>query len=258
MNRAIKCKYLFLLSIFWSAAALPQVPDYAREKRWAAEITPAILVGEPVYLAPKSGPPFLAIYTPRLPNATQARARAAVIVVHGMGVHPDWNLINTLRSQLPEQGYATLSLQMPVLAAEAKGESYPLLFPQAAERLHAAVAYLRAQAPLKIAIVSHSMGARMVNYYLAHGGAAEIDAWAAVGISSGVYLQAETFKAPVLDIYGEKDFPVVLAHAAQRATAIQRIRGSGQVSVAGADHYFNGAEAELTRQVKLFLDKATR
>jgi DNA-binding CsgD family transcriptional regulator len=39
-----------------------------------------------------------------------------VIVVHGLGVHPDRGLINPLRSQLAEQGYATLPVQMPVLA----------------------------------------------------------------------------------------------------------------------------------------------
>ena len=230
-------------------------PDYAREKRWANEIIPAVLVGDPVYLALKSGHKFLAIHTPPSP---QAQARAGVIVVHGMGVHPDWNLINALRSQLPEQGYATLSVQMPVLAADAKAESYPLLFPEAAERLHAAIAFLRGKGHGKIAIVSHSMGARMANHFLAGGGAGEIDAWVAVGISSGVYLQPETFKAPVLDIYGAKDFPVVLQNAAKRTDAVKRIRGSGQISVAGADHYFSGMESELVRHVKRFLDNATR
>ena len=175
-----------------------------------------------------------------------------------MGVHPDWNLINALRSQLADQGYATLSVQMPVLAADAKAELYPLLFPEAAERLQAAVTFLREQGHRKVAIVSHSMGARMVNHFLAGGGASEIDAWVAVGISTGVYLQAETFKAPVLDIYGEKDFPLVLQNAAKRTDAIKRIRGSGQVSVAGADHYFTGSEVELVRHVKRFLDNATR
>jgi dienelactone hydrolase len=240
---------LFLLYFLCAPDALAQA-DYAREKRWADEITPAILVGDPVYLAQKSGQKFLAIHT------TNAKARAGVIVVHGMGVHPDWNLINTLRSQLAEQGYATLSLQMPVLAADAKGEQYPALFPEAAERLHAAVAYLRDKGHAKVAIVSHSMGARMANQFLISGGA--VDAWVAVGISTGVYVRAETFKAPVLDIYGEKDFPVVLQSAAARADAIKRVRGSGQVSVAGADHYFNGTEAELVRHVKRFLDNATR
>jgi alpha/beta superfamily hydrolase len=102
------------------------------------------------------------------------------------------------------------------------------------------------------------MGARMVNAFLANGGAGEIDAWVAVGITNGEYVRPQTFQAPVLDVYGEKDFPAVLANAGKRADAIKRIRGSGQVSVAGADHYFAGAEAELTRHVKRFLDHVTR
>ena len=252
MIARIYCKYLILLNFLCSTAALAQTPDYAREKRWADEITPAILVGNAIYLTLKSGRKFLAIH------ATNAKARAGVIVVHGMGVHPDWNLINALRSQLAEQGYATLSVQMPVLAADAKGEQYPALFPEAAERLRAAVNFLRDQGHRKVAIVSHSMGARMVNHYLSNSGANDIDAWVAVGISTGEFQQAQTFKAPVLDIFGEKDFPVVLAHAAKRADAIKRIRGSGQVSIAGADHYFNGAENELTRHVKRFLDNVMR
>jgi dienelactone hydrolase len=249
MSLPVFRKYLFLLCFLCAPNALAQA-DYAREKRWADEITPAILVGDAVYLTLKSGHKFLAIHT------TNAKARAGVIVVHGMGVHPDWNLINALRSQLAEQGYATLSVQMPVLAADAKGEQYPALFPEAAERLQAAVSYLRDKGHAKVAIVSHSMGARMANQFLISGGA--VDAWASVGISSGVYLQAETFKAPVLDIYGEKDFPVVLQNAAARADAIKRVRGSGQVSVVDADHYFNGTELELVRHVKRFLDNATR
>src|ERR1700675_2386735 len=81
-------------------------PDYAREKRWADEITPAILVGDPIYLVLKAGTKFLAIHAPN------AKARAGVVVVHGAGVHPDWGLNNPLRTQLSEQGYATLSVQM--------------------------------------------------------------------------------------------------------------------------------------------------
>ena len=245
-----------LMAMLWAAcvvvfAQTPQ-PDYAREKRWADEITPSILVGDPAYLTLGSGHKFLAIHTPN------ANARAGVIVVHGAGVHPDWNLIGVIRSQLADQGYATLSVQMPVLAADAKAEAYPALFPEAAERLRAAVAFLREKGHRKVAILSHSMGARMANHFIAGGGNAEIDAWVAVGISSGTFLQPETFKTPVLDIYGEKDFPVVLQNAALRANAIKRVRGSGQISVAGADHYFNGSEAELVRHVKRFLDHVTR
>lgn len=221
--------------------------DYAREQRWADEITPAILVGEPVHLTLRSGRRFLAIYTPSAGTAT------GVIVVHGVGVHPDWGLINSLRSQLSERGYSTLSVQMPVRAADAKADQYPPLFPEAAERLAAAVAFLREKGPKKVAIVSHSMGSRMTNYFLNHAGEVHIDAWVAIGLS-GDFTEPATLKAPVLDLYGEKDLPAVLDYAAKRGAAIRGIRGSGQIQVAGADHFFAGKEDELVRRVRQFLD----
>ena len=221
--------------------------DYAREKRWADEITPAILVGDPVYLELQSGRKFLAIWAPN------PKAIAGVVVVHGLGVHPDWGPVNPMRSQLSEQGYATLSVQMPVLEAEARGEKYPPLFPEAAERLAAAVEFLSGKGLKKLAIVSHSYGSRMANYFLNRAGDARIDAWVAIGIP-GEFTQAQTIKAPVLDLYGENDFPVVLDHARQRAAAIRGIRGSGQMQVAGADHFFAGMEGELVRRVRQFLD----
>lgn len=221
--------------------------DYAREQRWAEEITPAILVGDPIRLATPSGRQFLAIYAPALKSAT------GVILVHGVGVHPDWGLINPLRSQLSEQGYTTLSVQMPVRAADAKADQYPPLFPEAAERLAAAAAFLRGKGMKKIAIVSHSMGSRMTNYFLNHAGETRVDAWVAIGLP-GEFTEPATLKAPVLDLYGEKDLPAVLDHAAERAGAIRSIRGSGQVQVAGADHFFSGLEGELVRRVRQFLD----
>lgn len=225
--------------------------DYAREQRWANEITPAILVGDPVQLALPSGRRFLGIYAPN------SKAQAGVIVVHGLGVHPDWGLINPLRSLLSEQGYATLSVQMPVLANEARGSDYPPTFPEAAERIAVAVNYLRGKGHKKIAIVSHSLGARMANVFLNQSDAPAINAWVAIGLS-GEYTQPEMFKAPVLDLYGEKDLPAVLDNALKRAAAIRKIRGSAQISVAGADHFFNGMDNELVRNVKLFLDRATK
>jgi pimeloyl-ACP methyl ester carboxylesterase len=241
----IRCA-LALATLLTPLAALAQ-PDYAREQRWADEITPAILVGDPVYLPLKSGRKFLAIYAPG------AQSTTGVIVVHGVGVNPDWGLINPLRSQLPDRGYSTLAVQMPVLAADAKADRYPPLFPEAAERLAAAVAFLRDKGMKKIAIVSHSMGSRMTNYFLNHAGDTRIDAWVAIGLS-GDFTEPASLKAPVLDLYGEKDLPAVLEYADRRAAALRNIRGSGQIQVAGADHFFNGMEDELVRRVRQFLD----
>ena len=238
---------LFSLTAFAQAAQA----DYAREQRWADEITPAILVGDPVQLALPEGRKFLGIYAPN------SKARAGVVLVHGLGMHPDWGPVHPLRSQLSEQGYATLSVQMPVLAAGIPGEQYPPLFPEAAARIAVAVQYLRNKGHDKIAIISHSYGARMTNVLLNQADAPAINAWVAIGIM-GEYTNPATFNAPVLDLYGEKDFPGVLDLAAARAAAIKPVRGSAQVSVAGADHFFTGMDNELVRSVKPFLDRATR
>jgi pimeloyl-ACP methyl ester carboxylesterase len=241
---------LIAVSLTAPAPAMAQA-DYTREKRWADEITPSIVVGDPVYLKLKSGRTFLAIWTPN------SKARAGVILVHGVGVHPDWGLINTLRSQLAERGYATLSVQMPVLAADARGDQYAPLYPEAAERLSTAVDFLRDKGLGKTAIVSHSMGSRMTNYYVEHAPDPRLAAWVAIGLS-GEYTGLERFRAPVLDLYGEHDLPGVLASAKQRAAEIRGIRGSGQAQVPGADHFFANHENDLVRQVELFLSSKLR
>ena len=223
--------------------------DYAREKRWADEIVPAILVGDAIQLEIPSGRKFLGIYTPGRTGAS------AALVVHGMGVHPDWGLINVLRSHLTDAGYATLSIQMPVLASDARADRYPALFPEAGQRLAAAAQLLRAKGHAKVAIVSHSLGARMTNHYLEHATAPPVDAWVSIGLS-GAYTGA--LKAPVLDLYGERDLPAVRDNAAARAESLRRMRGSAQLEVPGADHFFAGHEAALVRHVKLFLDQRLR
>jgi pimeloyl-ACP methyl ester carboxylesterase len=238
---------LLVIGALASSHAFAQA-DYAREQRWADEIAPAIVVGDPVQLELKSGRKFLAIYAP------DPKATADVVVVHGLGVHPDWGLIGTLRSRLSDAGYNTLSVQMPVLGADALAEHYPPLFPEAAERLAAAVAFLRGKGSKKVAIVSHSMGSRMTNYFLDHTENARVDAWVAIGLSA-LATGPAALKIPVLDLYGEKDNAAVLGNARKRAAVLRTIRGSGQIEVPGADHFFAGREAELVRQVRLFLDR---
>jgi pimeloyl-ACP methyl ester carboxylesterase len=222
--------------------------DYARELRWAEEITPSIVVGEAVHLELKSGRRFLAIYAPH------AMAIAGVILVHGMGVHPDWGLINPLRSALSEQGYSTLSVQMPVLAADARADQYPPLFPEAAERLAAAVAFLRGKGMAKIAIVAHSLGARMTNYFFNVTPNPGMTAWVAIGLS-GAYTKPDTIDVPVLDLFGERDLPAVLEAVGRRAASLAGRRGSALIEVPGADHFFTGRETDLIRHVRLFLDR---
>jgi len=229
-------------------AQLAYGSDYVREKKWADEITPGIVVGDPVYLEGRAGHKFLTIYT-EAPNA-----KAGLVIVHGMGVHPDWGLIGMLRGALANHGYTTLSVQMPVLAQEAKSEEYPSTFGAAGERLKVAVNFLEAKGYKKIAIVSHSMGSRMTHYYLSRDPGAPVNAWVSIGLGSEDDFRP--MKLPVLDLLGENDLPAVLTGASQRAASIKDLKRSQQIMAPKADHFFNNHQAELVKYVRDFLDKS--
>lgn len=230
-----------------AAVAAGNVADYAREKKWADEIVPGLVVGDPVYLqTPRGHHKFLTLFTP-----VDGTDKAAV-VVHGMGIHPDWGMVGTLRTELADRGFATLSIQMPILAADAQGEAYPPTFPEAAERIAEAVAFLKAKGYAQIAIVSHSMGSRMSRVYLAGKPDPAVKSWASLGISQDDY---QAVKLPVLDLYGDNDLPAVLSNAAKRKATLPA-GGSKQVVVGHADHFFTGREGEMVEAVADFL-KAT-
>jgi pimeloyl-ACP methyl ester carboxylesterase len=238
--------WLISLLLIASTSALA-APDYAREKRWKDEITPGIVVGDPVYLEQKNGHKFLGIYT------EANKARMGVVVAHGMGLHPDWGMIGTLRQRLVDHGYTTLSIQMPVLAAGAQFDAYPAVFPDAAERLGLAVAYLKGKGYKRIAIASHSNGSRMTQVFMSKN-PPHVHAWAALSLTRG-----DTFdgvKVPVLDLYGEKDLPHVLSAAIKRKASF-RNPASKQRAIPDADHFFARHEEEMVDAVKDFLDGVT-
>lgn len=227
-------------------ATLAMASDYAREKKWADEILPSVLVGDPVWLDGPDKHKFLGLYT-EAPNA-----RGAVILGHGIGVHPDWGLISMLRQNLAEKGYTTLSIQFPVLAADAKTDAYVPTFDDAAARLAKATNFLKQKGYGKIAIVSHSLGCRMSYRYLSGKPDAAIKTW--VAISSSGDEDWSKLKLPVLDLYGENDLPAVLQNTKVRAPALKR-PGSAQQRLPHADHFFEGQDGPLLEAVSAYLDQ---
>ena len=178
--------------------------------------------------------------------------RGGVVVVHGLGVHPDWGLIGGVRGGLADAGYVTLSVQMPVLYANATRDDYRVTLPEAGERIAAAIAYLRGKGIARIAIVSHSLGATMANTYLARPDALAIDAWIPVGMFG-------TFSTPpkevLFDVVAENDVTEVLAAAPLRARSLRQDHCSRQATIAGADHYFGDRQKELAAAIANFLDR---
>ena len=252
-----------LLACLVAAPLFAAVPDMAREERWAEQVAPEVVVGDVVWLSTKLRPKVLAIYT-----RPSGAAKGAVIVVHGLGVNPDWNLIGVVRTSLADHGFATLSVQMPVLAADAPAADYADLYPEAGARLSAALAWLHEHGYAKVAVVSHSLGAAMTDAWLAQGarrgnaGAGTqadptaaaagpgIIAWVPMGMAVPFSMRPAM---PVLDVVAGGDLPAVLASDKARVSELRGDRCSHGVTVPGVDHFYEGAEARLIDVILPFL-----
>ena len=238
---------LFVALAFGAGNALAQ--DYEREKRWSDSILKTLMIGGAVWLEQKNGHRFLSLYT------EAEKPRGAVIVAHGRGWNPDFELYGTLRTRLAELGYSTLSIQLPVLPSTAILGLYVPLYPDARERFQLAVDFLKSKGHRNIGIVSHSLGATMANQYLIRTDEKAVGAWVFIGILQGL---EEVFRItiPVLDVYGSKDWTVTLWGADERRRQLERIAGSAQVEVPDATHFFERKEEELLRVIVAFLDKS--
>lgn len=237
--------------------------DSAREKRWAGEIVPTLVVGEPVYLeTPRTvrtlgREKFLALHAPA------TRPAGAVILCHGAGMNPDAGVIGQLRADLVDRGYTTLSIQMPILGGDLMGRAgttddekrnYPLLFEDAGERINAAAKFLQSKGHAKVAIVAHSMGARMSEFYLAHFAEAPVVGWVSLSISNGEFASTGRLRVPTLDVYADNDLADVVKGASFRAAVLREAPRSRQVRITGTDHMYTGKERQLAAEIQRFLD----
>ena len=154
---------ILLLLAAWTFPSLAgSKSDRAKEGRWEAQIDDSLLVGEAVKLA-SGDTRFLALYA----KPSSKPSKGAVILLHGRGAHPAWpDVIEPLRMQLPDLGWQTLSLQMPILANDKQDADYPPLFPEVPARIQAGVDFLKHQGVRNIVIAGHSLGATMASYYL--------------------------------------------------------------------------------------------
>ena len=111
------------LSFFLCLPALAQ--DYYREKRWSDQIVPGLMVGEAVWIEQENKHKYLTLWT------EAENARGAIILGHGRGWSPDYELYGVLRTKFVEQGYSTLSIQLPVLGGGARSA---ITFPRTARQ----------------------------------------------------------------------------------------------------------------------------
>jgi pimeloyl-ACP methyl ester carboxylesterase len=233
---------LFLLLFALSAAA----QDYEREKRWADDAQFGLMDGSVVWLEQKNGHRFLSLFIEK------DKARPALIIAHGRGWSPNYELYGKLRTKLADKGYSTLAIQLPVLPSTAILGLYVPLYPDARERFQLAIDFLKAKGYRDIAIVSHSLGATMANQYLIRTDDSSVKAWVFIGILQGLE-EMYRIRIPVLDVFGEQDWNVIRWGADERKAQIASVPGSAQVMIPGARHFYEGQEDELVDVVDRFL-----
>jgi pimeloyl-ACP methyl ester carboxylesterase len=241
--------------------------DLAREQRLRSDLIAGGLTGEPLTL--KAPEDFLAI---RL-RATLPKSRGAVILAHDMDGNPDENaVIHPLRLDLPDHGWETLSLQMPLTAPDAGTGASQALIAAAAPRLNAALKLLKQEGVKTVAVIGYGLGARMAAAWLGQRPAPEIAAFVAVGMPVGGHGDGgETLKVlagikvPILDIFGSRDLEPVTTGARARSAAALRSgnRAYRQARIEGADHGFRDQAPLLQARIRAWLartagDKALR
>jgi len=107
-----------------------QASGRAREQRRVDKIVDMLMVGEDTWLEVGKEKILTPVTEHTIENAT-----GGAIVVHGIGAHPGWPQgIHPLRSQLPDHGRTTLSVQMPILENQAGAADYEPLFAEEVTR----------------------------------------------------------------------------------------------------------------------------
>lgn len=237
----MKIKILLLSFVLSLSSLTIHASDIEREKRLASEIVDTIMDGDAEFL--KAGDhEFLGLYT------EAEEAKGGVIILHGRGFHPDWSdVANPLRVGLAEQGWNTLSIQMPVLDKEAKFYDYVEILPEAFPRIDAAIDFLKEKENKKIVLIAHSCSAHMAMAWVDAGHMRDLDGFIGIGMGAVDYKQPmlkpfplDKIKIPVLDVFGQEEYPAVKKGAPGRLAAIKKAGNekSTQLVVPNANHYF--------------------
>ncbi|HIF51873.1 MAG TPA: DUF3530 family protein [Thiotrichaceae bacterium] len=252
--------FFILLTSAWSVSA--DKLDRDREKEVTDKLAEEAEATEIVWLG-ANDEEFMAL----LNDQTDDIAKGAAIILHGMGAHPDWpQTISPIRLALPDYGWTTLSIQLPVIAPENKVEDYGNTLEQAVARIEAAVAFLRERKYLNIVAVGHSFGAASALSFLEKTDERKIMALVAIGLQDYAFVKPtldllgliEKSKVPILDIYGSRDFREAIDQAADRrlAAKIGSNEEYAQLEIVGANHYFNKVEEVLIKRIRGWLDIA--
>jgi len=255
----VMLKNLTLLLLLFSCPVCAVAYNYSYEERIAKQLAAGLPESEVLWLR-AGGREFISLYR----GHNTGQARGAIIILHGMGGHPDWpEIVSPLRSALPALGWATLSIQLPVLSPGDPIADYGRTLGDAKQRLQAAVQQLRDWQFSNIVVIGHSFGAATAAQVLGNPGLKAVKAFVGISMQAPQFLSPrlkllhhlESISIPVLDIYGSRDTLEVRREADDRRLAARKNdnRAYQQTVVEGADHYFSAVLDVLLKRIQGWL-----
>lgn len=275
---------LFCLATLPSLS-VAQSYDPAYEQELGRSLENGLKSGEALWLDGDQGK-FFAVYNPD----QSGQPKGGVVILHDANSHPDKpEVIQPLRRDLPEHGWATLSIQLPQLASIS---DYIDKQDAINKRIGSAIQYLQSAGLNNIALLGHGTGAMAATSFLASQNSSSIQAFVAVSLgvieikdqTESLSDQLAKITLPILDIYGSNDLDHVTTTAKSRALAAkissnsatrsnrleafkrsamakssaQRSQGYisyRQIQVEGANHDFVAAPFLLTKRIIGWLER---
>lgn len=185
----------------------------------------------------------------------------AILYLHGRGRSPNsYNLAHPLRTQMSED-FNTYNIQLPVLEKGSTYNDYINIFYDSDQRIRSALDYILGNNS-KIIIIANSCGVHMLmsfidNYDLPP----EVTSIIQIGsgaVDKGQKILAEypyyKINVPILDLYGQYDFNLVLKESSKREKLIKKIsEKSSQFKINGSNHYHDDNADKVIQIVKKWL-----
>ena len=229
-------------------------PDKSRELMIYEQNLNEIFDGEHVYVNYKHGRfSMLEIYNQNY--------KSAVLYLHGRGLNPnEQNLAHPIRVEM-SSFYNTYSLQLPVLKKQSTYYEYSQIFYDSDERILSAIEHILRKND-KVILIAHSCGVHMLMSYIKNKNlSSHISSLVLIGsgaVDKGQKLiysyPYEKIKIPILDLFGENDFDLVLRKSNERNKSIQKTHSkSQQIIIKSSNHYHNDNSNRVITHVKKWL-----
>ena len=254
MNLLFRTIIFFLVISFIAHCTPLYNPDKSRELMIYEQSLSEIFDGEHLYIDYKFGKySILEVY--------DEENNTAVLFLHGRGLSPnEQNLAYPVRVTMSNR-YNTYSLQLPVLKKQSTYLEYTKIFYDSDERILSALEYIYKNNN-KVIIIAHSCGVHMLMSFIQNKNLSNnISALVLIGsgaVDKGQKLIYEypydKINVPILDLFGESDFDLVLKNAKKRKQLIKESNTkSQQIKIKSSDHYHTDNSELVITFVKKWL-----